>query len=94
VTILKALGVLNPETGEPTARLDAVKSVDMVRFTEEAWLTEREKMIKTCSKCHSEKYAREQLAMGDSMMQKAVFRIEADKVTARAYCNIHALWKG
>ena len=25
---------------------------------------------------------------------EAVFRIEADKVTARAYCNIHALWKG
>ncbi|MDL1959314.1 MAG: desulfoferrodoxin [Deltaproteobacteria bacterium] len=24
----------------------------------------------------------------------AVFRIEADKVTARAYCNIHTLWKG
>ncbi|MCD6198595.1 MAG: cytochrome C [Deltaproteobacteria bacterium] len=71
VTILKALGVLNPETGEPTARLDAVKSVDMVRLTEEAWLTEREKMIKTCSKCHSEKYAREQLAYGDSMLQKA-----------------------
>jgi len=71
VTILKALGVLNPETGKPTARLDVVKSVDMVRLTEEAWLTEREKMIKTCSKCHSEKYAREQLAYGDSMLQKA-----------------------
>jgi superoxide reductase len=24
----------------------------------------------------------------------AVFRIEADKITARAYCNIHVLWKG
>ncbi|NOR05041.1 MAG: desulfoferrodoxin [Deltaproteobacteria bacterium] len=24
----------------------------------------------------------------------AIFRVEADKVTARAYCNIHAPWKG
>jgi uncharacterized CHY-type Zn-finger protein len=71
VTILKALGVLNPETGEPTARLDAVKSLDMVRLTEDAWLDERNKMIKTCTKCHSEQYAKEQLAYGDLMLQKA-----------------------
>jgi hypothetical protein len=71
ITILKALGVLNPETGEPTARLEAVKSVDMVRLTEEAWKTERDKMITICSQCHSSQYAREQLAMGDAMMQKA-----------------------
>jgi len=30
VKILKALGVLNPETGEPTARLDAVKAVPLM----------------------------------------------------------------
>ena len=70
VTILKALGVLNPETGEPTARLDAVKAVDLARLTEEAWRTEREKMVSRCKQCHSETYAREQLAMGDSIMQK------------------------
>ena len=87
VTILKALGVLNPETGEPTARLDVVKSVDMVRLTEEAWLTEREKMIKTCSKCHSEKYAREQLAYGDSMLQKA------DKLLAESIEIVAGLYK-
>ena len=87
VTILKALGVLNPETGEPTARLDVVKSVDMVRLTEEAWLTEREKMIKTCSKCHSENYAREQLAYGDSMLQKA------DKLLAESIEIVAGLYK-
>ncbi|MDI6686924.1 MAG: hypothetical protein QME06_01755 [Desulfobacterales bacterium] len=64
-TILKALGVLNPDTGEPTARLDVVKAVDMVRLTEKDWLDERNKMISLCSNCHSEQYAREQLAMGD-----------------------------
>ena len=25
---------------------------------------------------------------------EAVFEIKADKVTARAYCNLHGLWKG
>ncbi len=70
-TILKALGVLNPETGKPTARLAAVKSVDMVRLTEDAWQKERSKMISTCGRCHSERYARTQLEMGDSIMQKA-----------------------
>jgi cytochrome c553 len=79
VLILKALGVLNPETGEPTARLDAVKAVDLARLTEEAWSTEREKMIKTCTKCHSETYAREQLSLGDKIMQKAD-RLMADAI--------------
>ena len=71
ITILKALGVLNPDTGEATARLDAVKALDLARLTEEAWKTERDKMIQVCSKCHSSRYARMQLEMGDSMMQKA-----------------------
>jgi hypothetical protein len=70
VTILKALGVLDPGTGEPTARLDVVKATDLVRLTEEAWHVEREKMIARCTECHAESYAREQLAMGDSIMQK------------------------
>ena len=87
VVILKALGVLNPETGEPTARLEVVKDLDMVRLTEEAWSTERDKMIKTCSNCHSEKYAREQLGMGDSIMQKA------DRLMADAIETVAALYK-
>ena len=78
-TILKALGVLNPGTGEPTARLEIVKAADLARLTEEAWQTERDKMIGICSKCHSGTYAREQLAMGDSMMQKAD-RLMADAI--------------
>jgi hypothetical protein len=87
VKILKALGVLNPETGEPTARLDAVKAVDLARLTEEAWQTEREKMIKRCKQCHAESYAREQLAMGDSMMQKT------DRLLAEAIDIVAALYK-
>ena len=87
ITILKALGVLNPETGQPTARLDAVKAVDMVRLTEESWKTEREKMIKVCSNCHSERYAREQLNMGDTMMMKT------DRLLADAIEIVAGLYK-
>ena len=87
ITILKALGVLNPDTGKPTARLDAVKAVDLARLTEEAWSTEREKMIKTCKRCHAEKYAKQQLAMGDSMMQKA------DRLMAQAIETVAGLYK-
>jgi len=87
VTILKALGVLNPETGEPTPRLEAIKAVDMVRLTEEAWRSERETMIKRCKECHAEQYAREQLAMGDSMLQKT------DRLMAKSIKIVAALYK-
>jgi hypothetical protein len=87
VTILKALGVLNPLTGEPTGRLDVVKAADLARLTEEAWQTERDKMISRCKQCHAEKYAREQLAMGDAIMQKA------DRLMAQAIETVAALYK-
>lgn len=69
-TIFKALGAMDPN-GKPTALLDTVKAVDMVRLTEEDWQTERNKMLKTCKNCHSEKYAREELEKGDQMIKKA-----------------------
>ena len=87
ITILKALGVLHPETGEPTERLALVTSVDMVRTTKEAFDTEREKMIKVCMQCHSETYARTQLALGDSMMQKA------DRLMAKAIQHVADLYR-
>ena len=71
VTILKALGVLDPETGEPTAILDAVKAVKMAKLDQESWEKERNKMIEVCAGCHSKTYAREQLEMGDAIMQKS-----------------------
>ena len=88
VTILKALGVLNPETGEPTARLDVVKAADLARLTQEAWETEREKMIDRCKVCHAENYARKQLEMGDTMMQKADrLMAEAIEIVAGLYAD-------
>lgn len=87
ILILKALGVLNPETGEPTARLEAVKAVDLARLTQEAWQTQRDKMIQTCTQCHSESYAKEQLGMGDSIMQKA------DRLMGEAIEIVAALYR-
>jgi hypothetical protein len=87
VTILKALGVLNPETGEPTARLEAVKAVDLARLTEDEWRTARERIVGRCKHCHSETYAREQLTMGDAIMQKA------DRLMAEAIETVAALYK-
>jgi cytochrome c553 len=87
VTILKALGVLDPETGKPTPILDAVKAVRMAKLTQESWQVERDKMIKTCSQCHSEAYAKEQLDMGDSIMMKA------DRLMAEAINTIADLYK-
>jgi hypothetical protein len=85
-TILKALGILNPKTGAPTKRLDAVKNLDMARLTEEDWQNERNKMISICSQCHSKTYAENQLKLGDEMMQKA------DRLMAQAIDIVAALY--
>ncbi len=87
VTILKALGVLDPETGKATPILDAVKAVDMARLDQESWQKERDKMLKICSQCHSPNYAKEQLDMGDSIMSKA------DRLMAEAIETVAALYK-
>ncbi|MEA3417432.1 MAG: multiheme c-type cytochrome [Thermodesulfobacteriota bacterium] len=85
-TIFKALGVLDPD-GKPTARLDIVKAADLARLTEEDWQSERKKMIKTCKKCHSEKYARGELEKGDQMIKKA------DRLLAEAINIVADLYK-
>jgi hypothetical protein len=85
-TILKALGVLDPD-GKPTARLDVVKDIDLARLTEEAWQKERDKMSQTCSRCHSLSFARGELGKGDSMIR------EADLVMAEAINIVAGLYK-
>lgn len=85
-TILKALGVLDPD-GKPTARLDVVKDIDLARLTEEAWQKERDKMTKTCSMCHSLTFARGELGKGDSMIR------EADLAVAEAIDIVAGLYK-
>ncbi|MDY6932789.1 MAG: multiheme c-type cytochrome [Spirochaetota bacterium] len=84
-TILKALGVLDPN-GTPTGRLDLVKKLDFARLTEEDWRREREKMVKICSNCHSERYARGELQKGDQMIKESDrLMAEAIDVVAKLY---------
>jgi len=86
VTILQALGVLDP-SGNPTPRLEVVKAADLVRLTQEDWQKERDKMVKTCNKCHSVNFAKEELAKGDYMIK------EADHLMAEAIRTINSLYK-
>jgi len=86
VTILQALGVLDPE-GQPTARLDLVANAQVARLTAEEFDAERAKMIKACSNCHSENFAKEELAKGDALIERI------DHLMAEAIREIVGLYK-
>jgi len=84
-TILKALGALDP-TGQPTPRLSAVKSADMARLTQEEWQTDRDTMLKACTRCHSKSFAMGELLKGDNMIREAdSLMAEAIKIIAELY---------
>jgi hypothetical protein len=85
VEILKAVGVLD-KAGQPTGRLDVVKAGKVARLSKEEFQAERSKMEKTCAKCHSPSYAKEQLAAGDRMVR------ESDRVLAAAIREVRALY--
>ncbi len=85
VTILQGLGVLDP-TGKPTGRLDVVKAADVARLTQEAWQTERDKMLKVCNNCHSGNFAKAELEKGDNMIKNADHLMaEAIRIVAGLY---------
>lgn len=86
VTILQGLGVLDP-SGKPTGRLDVVKTADVARLTQEAWQKERDKMVKTCNKCHSVNFAKAELEKGDQIIK------EADRLMAEAIKIVADLYK-
>jgi len=86
VTILQALGSLDPE-GKPTPRLEGSKALDIARQTQEAWQKERDKMAKTCTQCHSAKFANGELAKGDQSIR------EADHLMAEGIRTVAALYK-
>ncbi|MFH1680717.1 MAG: multiheme c-type cytochrome [Candidatus Eisenbacteria bacterium] len=85
VTILQALGVLDPE-GNPTARLDVVKAADVARLDQESFDRERAKLLDACGRCHSESFARAEIAKGDEMIR------DADRLLAEAIRTIAALY--
>ncbi len=86
VTILQALGVLDPE-GNPTARLDVVKAADVARLTQETFDAERAKLLAVCGDCHSENFARAEIAKGDDMIR------EADRLLAAGIRIVAGLYK-
>jgi hypothetical protein len=86
ITILQALGVLDPE-GKPTALVDVVKAADVARLDQGSFDKERNKMIKTCGNCHSEKFAKAELEKGDKMIR------EADHLMAEAIRIVAELYK-
>lgn len=65
VTILKALGVLDP-SGQPTARLEVVKGASVARLTQEDWQQRRDKMTAICNQCHTSRFAKAELAKATS----------------------------
>ena len=85
-TILQALGVLDP-AGKPTARLDVVKAAQVARLTQEEFDAERAKLVRACGECHSENYAKAELAKGDDMIR------EADHLLAEAIRLVADLYK-
>ncbi len=86
VTILQALGVLDPE-GNPTSRLDVVRYADVARLKKEDFDREREKMLKTCNQCHSINFARAELEKGDMIIR------EGDRLMAEAIQIVAALYR-
>ncbi len=86
VTILQALGVLDPE-GKPTGRLEVVKAADVARLTQEAFDKERTKMLDTCTKCHAASFAKEQLKQSDGLIR------DADHLMAEAIRVVAGLYK-
>ena len=85
-TILQGLGVLDPD-GQPTARLEVVKAVDVARLTQEDWQRERDKMVQTCNQCHSVNFARAELEKGDQIIRRA------DRLMAEAIRTVAALYQ-
>ncbi|MEE4353405.1 MAG: multiheme c-type cytochrome [Desulfatiglans sp.] len=83
--ILQSLGVLDME-GKPTPRLDAAKSIDLLRLTEEDWQENRKRMLRTCRKCHSINFARGELEKGDQMIRNVdLLMAQAIEIVAKLY---------
>ncbi|MGC8653871.1 MAG: ammonia-forming cytochrome c nitrite reductase subunit c552 [Candidatus Kryptoniota bacterium] len=86
LTILKGLGVLD-EKGNPTERLKVVEAGQVARLTEQEWNERRNTMIEVCTKCHSESYAKQNLAQADSVIK------QSDKLVAEAVLVVDSLYQ-
>ncbi len=85
MTILMALGVFDAG-GNPTPRLELLKTGDVARLSKEAFDREREKMVQICAHCHGRTYATQQLEAADSVVK------EMDKIMAAAILEVQGLY--
>jgi hypothetical protein len=87
VTILQALGVLDP-AGNPTPRLEVVKAADVARLDQASFDAERAEILAVCSQCHSENFAKAELKKGDEAIREADHLLaEAIRVVAALYAE-------
>jgi hypothetical protein len=87
ITILQALGVLDPE-GNPTARLEVVKAAQVARLTQEEFDAERAKILAACSDCHSDSFAKAEMAKGDDLIREVDHLLaEAIRVITDLYAD-------
>lgn len=86
MTILQGLGVLDPE-GKPTARLDVVAAAKVAKLSAAEFDVERARMLQACGQCHSENFAKGELAKGDRMIE------QIDHLMAEAIRIVAGLYK-
>jgi hypothetical protein len=85
-TIMRSLGVID-EKHNPTPAMEGIKALDLMRFNGADWKRERDKMIDTCSSCHTRKFSVDELAKGDALLR------EADKIMASAINVVADLYR-
>jgi hydroxylamine dehydrogenase len=86
-TILQALGVLDPE-GRPTDRIKVVEAAQVARLTQEEFDAERARLVTACGECHSENFARAEIAKGDDMIRESDHLLaQAIRVVADLYSD-------
>jgi hydroxylamine dehydrogenase len=84
--IFKYLGVYDAD-GNPTPGLDAVLSAKMLRSSHAQWSDQRDKMIRTCSQCHSGNFAKTHLENTDQLLK------EADGMVSQAIETVADLYR-
>ncbi len=85
-TIFKYLHALDPK-GNPTPGLEGILSIKMLRGSLKEWTGQREKMIQTCTRCHSRSYAKMHLENADQLIK------ETDKLSAQAIETVADLYR-
>lgn len=87
ITILQALGVLDLE-GNPTARMEVIRAAQVARLTQEDFDHERNKLVKACKQCHSESFARAEMAKGDDIIREVDYLLaQAIRIIASLYAD-------